>query len=386
MTHGPATRRVCFVVTSDQSAGFLRGYLAHLAARGWEVTLVANDEGRLAEFGRAEGIRTLAVAMRRDPSPLRDLLSLLALLRVVREVRPDVLVYATPKAALLGSLAGWLARVPVRLYELWGLRHETTTGARRLVLRSLERTIGRLSTEVIADSQSLARLAESEGLAREVVTIGAGSALGVDIKRFSRTAPDLPGLDASTERFLELYDGLPRVLFVGRLNRDKGLGTLVAALRELAARGQAVACLVVGPDEDDDVRAELLAAAGSLPLYLVGPVRDPRPYMLEADVLCLPTLREGFGQVIIEAAALGLPAVTTSATGARDAVVDGSTGLVVPVGDASRLAGALWEVASDRELAARLGDAARRRAHEEFDTALVWRLHAEHLDAVARPR
>lgn len=383
MTHAPAARRVCFVVTSDQSAGFLRGYLAHVATLGWDVTLVASDDGILTEFGRREGIRTIPVAMRREPAPVRDLVSLLALVKVVRRVRPHMIVYSTPKAALLASLAGWLGGVPIRVYQLWGLRHETTRGVWRRILRSVERLAGRLSTEVVAVSESLARLAEDEGVADRVVTIGSGSALGVDTRRFSRAAPDLPGLDSSTERFLEVHRELRRVLFVGRVNRDKGVDTLVTALRELATSGRPVACLVVGPDEDDELRAELVAAAADVAVFLIGPVRDPRPYMAAADVLCLPTLREGFGQVIIEAAAMGLPAVTTLATGARDAVVDGRTGLLVPVGDASRLAEALWTVVSDPALAKRLGEAARRRARDEFDTGRVWRLHTEHLGALA---
>lgn len=376
------TRRVGFVVTSDQSAGFLRGYLRYLSSRGWQVSLLANDEGRLAEVGSLEGIRTIAVPMRREPSIIRDLASLIQLVRAIRGLRLDALVYSTPKAALLAAIAGWLCRVPIRNYELWGLRHETTSGAQRILLRSMERLVGRLSTQVVADSESLARLAEAEGVARSVSTVGAGSALGVDVARFSRAAPDLSGPDRATAAFLAQYPDLPRVLFVGRINRDKGVDTLLSAVRQLSGTGRPVACIVVGPDEDEDLGAELTEASRSLPIHLVGAVTDPRPYYLSADLLCLPTLREGFGQVIIEAAAMGVPAVTTNATGARDAVVHGRTGLVVPVRSATDLAEGIWMLASDRSLAQQYGDLARTRAKDEFCSDLIWRLHAEHLDVL----
>ncbi|MCX6399595.1 MAG: glycosyltransferase family 4 protein [Propionibacteriales bacterium] len=369
-------------MTSDQSAVFLRGYLSYLANHGWDVTLIASDDGRLQDVGRAEGIRTIAIPMRREPSPLRDVVSLVRLLAALRALRPDVLIYSTPKAALLGAIAGWLLRVRVRVYELWGLRHETETGAKRAVLRQFERVIGCASTAVVADSASLARLAEQEGVALEVETVGSGSALGVDTRRFDRESEDLPPVDDAAERFLSAHAGVPCVAFVGRINRDKGVDTLIEAFRSLHDQGRVVALLVVGPEEDRELGRALADVAGQLPLHVVGAVSDPRPYMRRSVLLCLPTLREGFGQVIIEAAALGLPAVTTTATGARDAVVDGKTGLLVPTRDAEALAEAVWKIASEPQLADRLGEAARQRAIAEFDTDVVWPLHLAHMEAM----
>ncbi|MGF2948869.1 glycosyltransferase family 4 protein [Microbacterium alcoholitolerans] len=374
-------RSVCFVVTADRSAGFLSGYLQHLRLAGWEVTLIANDDGNLARVGREEGVNTIAIAMRRNPSPLQDLVSMWRMFRILRALHPDALIYATPKASMVASITGKLNGIPVRIYELWGLRYETERGIRRLVYRAVERIIGSCSTEVVAVSHSLATLAQTEGVARRVHVVGEGSALGVDTERFSPDAVDMGELDARTNAFLSEHRTLPRVLFVGRINRDKGLDTLVEALKLLIAEDRPVAVMIVGAYESDTLRALLDSVTDALPIHVVGPTPDPRPYMRAARVLCLPTLREGFGQVIIEAAAMGVPAVTTNATGARDAVVNEVTGLVVPMRDPRTLADAIWRLATEQGLAERLGAAARERALATFSKANhVWQIHAEHLE------
>ncbi|WP_448710954.1 glycosyltransferase family 4 protein [Microbacterium profundi] len=373
-------RSVCFVVTTDMSAVFLRGYLNHLRLAGWDVTLIANDDGNLKRVGREEGVTTIAIPMRRAPAPLHDLVSMWRMFRTLRALRPDALLYATPKASMIASITGMLNRIPVRVYELWGLRHETESGIRRWVYRTLERIVGTCSTEVVADSHSLAALAQAEGVARHVQVVGEGSALGVDTKRFSPDAADMGEPDERTSAFISEHDTLPRVLFVGRINRDKGVDTLVEAVRLLVAEDKPIAVMVVGAYESDTLRALLDSATETLPIHVVGPTPDPRPYMQAARVLSLPTLREGFGQVIIEAAAMGVPAVTTNATGARDAVVNEVTGLVVPMRDPRLLADAIWRLATEQGLAERLGAAARERAVATFNTEHVWQLHADHLE------
>ncbi len=168
----------------------------------------------LDEFARTEGVIPHRVRLTRSPHPLRDALSLVDLLRLIRRVRPDLVNVSTPKAGLVGGLAAWLSRVSVRVYVVRGLRFEIATGWRRRVLRLLEGLAMRASTHVVFNSRSLRRLTESEGLiaAGRGIVIASGSGNGVDVSRF---------IDLSDGPDVRSRLGIPAdvgvVGFVGRL-------------------------------------------------------------------------------------------------------------------------------------------------------------------------
>lgn len=375
--------KICIIVTAESTAlTFLDGYLAFLSEQGWEVVLVCSPGQRLDAFSERERVNVRPLPMRRDPSPLHDLVSLCRLTVLLRRLRPDVLVYATPKASLLGSLAGTLARVRARVYELWGLRLETTTGATFRVLRILEKLTIRLSTSVVANSPSLASQVQNLALAerRTVHVLGAGSSHGVDSERFSRDALTTK-LDLETQTFLDSTQGLT-IGFVGRLHPDKGVDLLLDAIDICLGQGLAVRALLVGADEGAGF-AERVRAHSSI--HSVGSVSDTRGYVKVMDLLVLASLREGFPNVVIEAAAMEVPAIVANSTGTVDSVVDGLTGIVVNVGDVCQLASAIADLCMDHDRRMRMGKAARDWVTTEFAQHRVWRLHADHFaDELAR--
>lgn len=371
-------RHVCIMVTSSVTATtFLGGYLAFLREDGWEVTLVCSEGPGVVDLARAAGARYEALRMEREPSPLRDFGAVLRAVRLLRRIRPDVLVYATPKAALIGSLAGWVARVPRRVYELWGLRLETSSGVARRVFTLLERVTMRLSTQVIANSRSLAVRAADLGLpgSKEVVVLGAGSSHGVDADRFSLDA-SIPPLEPALRRSLGRTSA-PVIGFIGRLHPDKGIDTLFQALRICADRGAEAQLLIVGGDEGARVDERIDGHRTTISVHVTGFAPDVRPMLRAMDVLVLPSRREGFPNVVLEAAAMTVPAIVSDATGCVDSVIDGTTGVIVPVGDADRLAAELMALLENRTERERLGSAARARAVADFDPRKVWALHAQ---------
>lgn len=374
------------MVTSEMSArAFYPGYPALLAARGWDVSLVCSSDGGLAEFAEAEGVRAFDLPMRRDPSPRRDLVSGWRAVGLLRRIRPEVLVVSTPKAALLGLLAGWITRVPVRIYQIWGLRHETESGARRALLTALERLAGRLATQVVANSRSLAAEVDASGISRAVVVLGLGSATGIDVDYFDPKLTDIPPVESAARSALRA--DVPTVGFVGRIHRDKGIDTLLAAAELFVRDGRPLDLLLVGPPENAELEERIRAMASpSLTVVRVPAVKDTRPYFLAMDVHCLPTRREGFPTVVLEASSLGVTTVTTDATGARDSVVDGVTGRIVPVDDAVRLAAVLEELADDPTERARLGAGARAWVVENFARAKVLDLQEKNLVAQVEAR
>lgn len=366
----PQPRRLVYGVTVPTSAfSLLRGQLEWMAEQGWDVHLITANGPELASLRERPGVTCHVIEMERDPSPVKDLRSLIAWVKLLRQLRPEVINLGTPKASLLGGLAAWITRVPQRIYVVWGLRLEGFTGLKRLVFWLIEAFTMATATGVLPISDSLARRVRELRLtrARKVLPlIGSGSSNGVDAPTIQAGAA---GKRALTRAQLGIAEDAFVVGFVGRLVADKGIPTLIQALRD--PRLSNVSCLVVGNEEEGGLADELRTT----PVQVVwaGYVEGPWAQLAAMDVLTLPTRREGFPNVVLEAASLGVPTVTTHATGAIDAVVDNVTGLQVAIDDAPALADALVRLRDDPALRARLGQAARGRAEEEFAPELVWR-------------
>jgi glycosyltransferase involved in cell wall biosynthesis len=370
-------------VTVDLSLRLMAGFPAYLVSRGWEVHVVCSPSAVLDALAEVDGVTVHPLPMRRDPAPFADLRSLVAWIRLLRRVRPDVVSTGTPKAGLLGMLAARLTRVPSRVYLLRGLRLETATGLGRRILTLLERLSISSAQVTIAVSRSLAARAVELRLGRpeRFVVLGDGSSNGVDVEAIERLSQDAG--ERSALRAQLGLDDRPVVGFVGRLTEDKGVAVLGDALRQLRSRGTDVQLLLVGAAESGG--EDPLGAAGAT-VVRTGFVTDPERYYAAMDLLCLPTFREGFPNVVLEAAAAGIPTVTTDATGAVDSVVDGETGLVVPVRDATALADAIGRLSAEPELRARLGAAARVRASERFARPVVWAAQEEFYRSVLGER
>ncbi|GAA3735462.1 glycosyltransferase family 4 protein [Leifsonia bigeumensis] len=368
-----STRSIVLGVTADTSLMLMRGFPEFLRDAGWEVHVVSSPGPLLDALDKVEDLHTHGLAMARQPSPLTDMRGLFAWVRLLRDIRPTVTLVGTPKAGLLGGLASTLVRTPRRVYLLRGLRLETATGIQRVVLTALERLAMRCATDIVAVSASLRQRAIDLRLVAQhrILVLGSGSSNGVDLAAADKVDP---GRVAELRKEMGIGDGTPVIGFVGRLTKDKGIDVLVEAMRLLVERGVRHRLLVIG-SVDDAQSSELLASLrGSRnPPLETGHVTDPGPYYRLMDLLCLPTLREGFPNVVLEAAAAGVPTVTTDATGARDSVIDGITGLISRTGDptslADRLAELLTATPAERR---RMGARARSRAQGEFSRPLVW--------------
>jgi glycosyltransferase involved in cell wall biosynthesis len=364
-----------YVLTSSLAMRFLSGQLRFVQQAGYDVTVVSAPGEELARVCESEAVRAVAIPMQREISPLKDLISLWRLWRVMRRLRPSITNVGTPKAGLLGGLAAVLAGVPCRIYTLHGLRVETMSGIKRGILMFTEKLACWAAHRIIAVSESLRKKAISLGLAgpERIKVMHSGSCNGIDVT-------PLAAGERSRKRGCELRQKLgipftaPVVGFGGRFTRDKGIGELLDAFTLLHGRFPEVRLLLVGDFEPGD-----LPAAGVIHrirtddnIVSTGFVPDATSYYDVMDVLALPTYREGFPTVVLEAHAAGKPAVVTNATGAVDSVVDGATGFIVPVGDSTALADALAKLLGDPSLAATMGENGRQRAIAEFQPARIW--------------
>ena len=338
-------------------------------AQGAEVVLVS-PPGPYGEKLRAEGFRWIPVPMaRRSLNPMREAFLLCALWRLYRRERPDIAHHFTIKCVVYGGLAAKSAGARRVVSSLTGMGYVfSSQELRARILRPPVRSLlrfamsGRKSRSIVQNVEDWRAVVDARLMATPQVRLIAGS--GVDTERFR------PRADARCAL------GRPAtIVFAARLLWDKGLGEYVQAARALHAEGLNVQFLVAGepdPGNPASIPQEQLAAwrkEGSV--IFLGHVQDMPALMAATDVVVLPSYREGIPRSLIEAAAAGLPIITTNAPGCRAVVEDGVNGILVPVRDSAALAGAIRTLVLDRALAARMGMASRQKALDQFDERIV---------------
>lgn len=372
----PAGRRrprVMIVTTMPSTVDvFLTEQIQGLREAGFEVTVVCSPDNRLGRL-RESGIRLLPMTIPRSLRPVPLAIALVRLVWLFGSRRPDVVHTHTPIAAFLGQLAAWLARVPARITTVHGLYF---VGERRrvprLLFRILELTTCRLATKVICVSDVDTRyLVERRRFAASRVDT---MHVGVNMEAYSSRSV---GEAARQEVRREM--GIPDDAFVfgtvARLVREKGLEELFEAFGRLIRRHENIYLLHVGPE--DRTRADAIdsGVAGhygcEANCRFAGHRYDVARFLAAMDLFCLPTYREGYPVSIMEAAAMGLPCIVSDVRGCREAVIDGQTGLIVPVRDVAALESAMERLLGSPEKRAALADGAMRRALDQFDRRLV---------------
>lgn len=359
---------VLFANTDWYLYNFRRSLALALQQAGYDLLLIS-PPGPYGEKLRESGLRWQPLPMvRRSLNPLREAALLWHLWRLFRRERPALVHGFTIKCAVYGSLAARLSGVPARVNAVAGMGYVfTSDDLKARLLRPLVRLLMHLAldgrnTRLILQNPDDVALFKRAGLVHPArIRLIAGS--GVDCSRF------VPG-SATRDPAQPL-----RVLLAARLLWDKGLAEFVAAARELQRQGRAIRFLLAGdPDpgnpaavSEDSIRGWVEEGA----LEWLGHVDDMPALLASVDMVVLPSYREGLPKTLIEAAACGLPLVTTDAPGCREVVSDGVDGLLVPVRDAQALAQAIARLQDDPDLAARLGEAARAKALARFDERIV---------------
>jgi glycosyltransferase involved in cell wall biosynthesis len=351
-------------ITHPQTCLNLTGRLRALREAGFRVTLVSSPGELLERIAAREGIESIAISMQREIRPIADIVSLVRLWWLLVRLSPDMTEFSTPKAGLLGTLAALFAGVPERIYMLRGLKVEGTTGFKRRILLIAERMASACAHVVLCNSNSMRAEAIALGLApaAKLRIIGDGSSNGVDVERFS------PGPSGVRNR-LGLSEEAPVLGFCGRLTCDKGLPELMDAFETILQAEPGAHLLLVGwfDAAEDALSADLRGRIESHPrVHCAGFVADPAPYYRAMDLMVLPTWREGFPNVVLEAAATGIPVITTIATGSRDSVVPEVTGLLIPPGYPEAISEAVLKLLRNPERRRRMGQAARAWVVEHY--------------------
>lgn len=371
-------KKVLRITTVPVSLKLLEGQL-NMLNRLYEVVAVSSPGKELEEIGVREGVRTEAVYMERRIALGQDVISLLALIRLIRKEKPWMVHTMTPKAGLLGMLAARICGVPVRMHTFTGLVFPTATGIKKRLLMLTDRITCACATFINPEGEGVKNDLMRFGIThKELHIIGNGNVNGVDVSYFDRTDEVLCQAESIRE------EGCITFCFVGRIVGDKGINELVESFVEIIKEFPACRLILVGDFEEklDPVMPVVRRIIfENERIVFSGWKDDIRPYLAASDVFVFPSYREGFPNVVLQAGAMGLPCIVTDINGSNEIIHDQVNGLIIPPHDKDALWKAMKIMVTDETIRREMGDRARNIIINRYDRHLIWdeiqRVYAE---------
>lgn len=372
-------KKVLRITTVPVSLKLLLEGQLNMLNRDYEVVAVSSPGKELEEVGKREGVRTEAVCMERRIALVQDFKSLVDLIRLIRKEKPWMVHTMTPKAGLLGMLAAWICKVPVRMHTFTGLVFPSAVGVKKQLLILTDRITCACATFVNPEGKGVKDDLVRFGITRKKLhVIGNGNVNGVNVDFFDRT--DDVVLRAQAIR----KEGSFTFCFVGRIVGDKGINELVEAFLKLVSEFPACRLILVGDFEEklDPVMPVVRQIIfENEQIVFAGWQDDIRPYLAASDVFVFPSYREGFPNVVLQAGAMGLPCIVTDINGSNEIVHDRVNGLIIPPRDKDALWKAMKIMVTDETIRREMGDRARNIIINRYDRHLIWdeiqRVYAE---------
>lgn len=324
---------------SDSLRVLLKGQLRYLNGH-YEVLGVGSGEEAAQNLAEEQGIRTIPLRIERRISPIQDLKSLLKLYRLFRREKPHIVHSITPKAGLLSMTAAFFARVPHRAHTFTGLVFPTSTGFLKKVLIFFDRVICSFATDIYPEGQGVKNdLIQYRITRKDLKIIGHGNVNGINLTHFD------PSLYATDEQLdLRKRFGIgPEdfvFLFVGRIGFDKGITELVTAFLGVQEDFGAAKLLLVGTfeKEHDPLPQHINDEIENNPgIICAGWQTDVRPFFAICNIFILPSYREGFPNVVLQAGAMGKFSIVTNINGSNEIVQNGVNGVIIPVKNSDAL-------------------------------------------------
>lgn len=367
------------VVTVSSAAVFhLQNTFKHNDYQKYHITLVGDQVSKLRSI--FPELELIDLKIPRQISLINDFMALIQLIKLIRQTRPDIIHSIMPKAGLISALAGWIARVPIRIHTFTGQTWTHLSNPMRFLLIMCDRLIVKLSSICLTDSPSQSHFLLEHGIHNKrqpLSVLGKGSLTGVDLKKYDYAM--LSKKRSAFRQELSIDSTGFIFVFLGRKCRDKGIYELVSAFKELNKEVKNIWLLLVGPDETESDIDRFVAAHPHI--IIIPSTQEPEKYFALADVFCLPSYREGFGSTVIEAGALGLPTIGTTIPGLTDSVSDQVTGLLVPPQNISALVQAMRRIHDDKALYQKLSSNALHNVVSNYDSQhlhnLLYSLYAK---------
>jgi len=365
-------KKIVHVFTVSMSVVFLEGLYDRFKKNGYELIVICSD-GDEARYEESVGnIKFYPVSMSRGINPIKDLFALIRIISILKIERPQIVHGHTPKGGLLAMLASKFLSIKNRLYHLHGLKYTGEKGIKRLIIKWMEKATVKLSSKVFVVSESLREYAINSGLgsAEKISILLNGSVKGIDLKRSEEIR------NRKKQLLFELGINKRSVTigFVGRITKDKGVFELFQAYKRLIELEYDVGLVLCGLMEikSEKKRAlfdEVLKLDG---VQYFGQVDNPLEYMVCCDIFILPSWREGFGLVNIEANSVGVPVITTDILGCRDSIENQKTGILVESKNKDDLIKALEYLIKNPEKRIDMGQNGIKRVEMLYDRNMIW--------------
>ncbi|OYX85621.1 MAG: glycosyltransferase family 1 protein [Flavobacteriales bacterium 32-34-25] len=350
----------------------LKGQLAFLN-QYFEVIAVSGEDEHLRTVAEREKVKTIAVPMQRNISPLKDLVSLWQLYFLFKKEKPQIVHSITPKAGLLSMLAAKLAGVPVRIHTFTGLIFPDKKGFLQRLLIFMDRLLCACATHIYPEGQGVKKdLIQYKITSKPLKVIANGNVNGIDTAYFSKDEVSLHEKE-SLKKELGISDNDFIFVFVGRLVGDKGINELISAFSQLPTPNSRL--LLVGPLESDldPLYAETLKEIeNNSNIISVGFQNDVRLYYSISDCLVFPSYREGFPNVVLQAGAMGLPSIVTDINGSNEIIVDGENGIIIPAQNTIALQEAMLRMIPKGAFYNQLQQNARKMIVSRYEQKVVW--------------
>ena len=311
----------------------LKGQLNYINNKpDFELIGVSTPGDELNILSTQEGINVKGLKMERGISPLKDFVSIINLYFFLLKQKPLIIHSHTPKAGLVSMIAGFLARVPIRIHTFTGLIFPSKKGFFQKVLIFFDKVICFCATNIYPEGAGVRKdLVKYNITSKNLKVLANGNINGIDTNYFC-----LENLDNEEKRLLRLNLSITNndivFLFVGRIVKDKGVEELVNAFLKINQKYNQTKLLIVGGFEDNInpvskmIKYEIL---NNNKITYVGFQRDVRIFFAMADVFILPSYREGFPNVVLQAGAMELPSIVTDINGSNEIIIDGYNGLII---------------------------------------------------------
>lgn len=361
-------------ITAPLSVILIKGQLKYFSDLGYTVYLLAPETSDTIKFCKEEDSILLPVDIKREINIIADIKALYIIWRYVRKVKPDIVNIGTPKMGLLGAIAAWLCRVPKVFYTCRGFRFEHESGILKALLKVLDKFAISKAHKVICISDSIYKLGLEEKVftADKGLVLGKGSSNGIDLSFYNPQSYSQERLEEMKKK-LNIQDKFVYG-FVGRIIDRKGINELYNTFCKIRAHDPTIHLIIVGKANLEQVEDSSLMnkLENDKDVTLTGYIYNVNDYMAIMDVFVLPAWWEGFGNALIQAAAMGLPIISCDVTGCRDAVKKNYNGILIPPKDEASLYQAMNMLKEDNLERKRLGENGRKWA-KGFDSETIWK-------------